>query len=176
MRLQLASVVLLTALCAVGLSACSKGQPGGESGHAHEHEGDEHAHGDMGPHDGHIVELGTEEYHAELVHDDATHKTGVYILGSDAKTAKPVEAKLVTINVLADGQTSQYQLPAVLQVGDEAGKASYFELVDEALCKIVCGESEAKNVQARLSLDIGGKPFGGVIETDAHEHEHDHGH
>jgi hypothetical protein len=175
MRLNFAAVVLLIGLCAVGLNGCSKGQPGGEAGHTHEHEGEEHAHADMGPHDGHIIELGSEEYHAELTHDDEANKVGVYLLGDDAKTAKPIEAASVTINVLADGQTSQYQLPATPQAGEEAGKASYFELVDETLCKLVAGKSEAKNTQARLSLDIGGKPFGGVIETDAHEHDHDHG-
>jgi hypothetical protein len=179
MRLRLPSLIVVFGLCVIGLNGCGTGQPGGaegEAGHAEEHADEEHAHSDVGPHDGHIIELGTEDYHVELTHDEATHKTGVYILGSDAKTAKPIDSASVTINVLADGQTSQYHLPAVPQAGEEAGRVSYFELVDAALCTVVCGESEAKNTQARLSLNIGGKPFVGMIETDPHEHEHGHEH
>ena len=50
---------------------------------AHEH--DEHAHAHEGPHHGSIVELGNEEYHAEIVHDDATGTVTVYLLDSSAK-------------------------------------------------------------------------------------------
>jgi hypothetical protein len=80
------------------------------------------------------------------------------------------------INVLADGETLQFELPAVPQAGEEAGKSSYFELVDENLNKIVAGKSEAKNTQARISFKIGDKPFVGMIETDPHDHDHGHGH
>ena len=69
---------------------------------------DEHAHEEEGPHGGHIIELGTEDHHAELTHDEATHKVGIYLLGGDAKTAAPIEAESVTINVAEDGKPSQY--------------------------------------------------------------------
>jgi hypothetical protein len=183
MRVHIATLFVAVGLCVIGFNGCGKGQPVGEVEHAdehghedeHAHEG-EHAHSDEGPHEGHIIELGTEDHHAELTHDEATNKVGIYLLGSDAKTAAPIEATSVKINVLADGETLQFELPAVPQPGEEGGKSSYFELVDEKLNKIVAGESEAKNTQARLSFNIGDKPFVGMIETDPHDHEHGHEH
>jgi hypothetical protein len=96
------------------------------------------------------------------------------LLGVDAKTIAPIDAQKVTINVAADGQPSQYELPAVPQAGETGEKSSYFEIVSEPLCKIVSGESGAKSTQARLSLDIGGKRYVGIIETAPHDHEHGH--
>jgi hypothetical protein len=143
-----------------------------EHGHAH----DDHGHGEEGPHGGHIIELGTEEHHAELTHDDATHKVGVHVLGSDAKSASPIDATSVTVNVSADGQPAQYILPAVPQAGEPAGQSSYFELVSEPLSIVVSGKSDKPNTNARINVAIGGQQFVGMIETSPHEHDHDHGH
>jgi len=170
---------LLIVVALTGFSGCGKkpapaGGDHAEAGHDHDH-GDAHDHAAEGPHGGHIIELGVENYHAELSHDDATHKIGVYLLGSDAKTAAPIDAPSVTINVAVDGTPTQYTLPATPQSGEAAGKASYFELVSEPLCKIVCGESESKNTTARLSITIDNKPYVGIIETEPHEHGHEHG-
>jgi len=174
MRILNITMNLLVAICLFGLNGCGKEPAAGITG------GDtaenEHDHAEEGPHDGHIIELGAEDHHAELTHDEATHKVGIYILGSDAKTAAPIEAESVTINVSADGTPSQYILPAVPQAGEEGAKSSYFELVSEPLCDIVCGESEAKSTQARVSMTIGGKPYVGLIETAPHEHDHGHDH
>lgn len=152
------------------------GRPAAEPAAGESAAADEHAHGSEGPHGGHIIELGTEEHHVELTHDEAEHRIGIYLLGRDAKTAAPIEAESVTINVSEDGQPSQYILPAVAQPGDAEGKATYFELVSEPLCTVVCGESEAVNTHARLNVTIDGKPYVGLIETAAHEHEHEHDH
>jgi hypothetical protein len=171
------AVVTVIVLCAAGLGGC-KGESkpgGGEAADAHEH-GHEHDHGEQGPHGGHIIELGAETHHAELTHDGASHKVGVYLLGGDAKSAAPIVAESVTINVSVDGQPAQYVLPAVPQTGEEGGKSSYFELDSEPLHTVVSGESESKNATARLSLQIDGKPYVGMIETAAHDHDHDHGH
>lgn len=176
MRIQLSAVGMLVGLCMIGLGGCG-GQSGAEKEHAEaEHAHDEHAHEVEGPHGGHIIELGSEKLHAELTHDEATHKVSVYILGSDVKTAAPIAAKEVNINIAEDGKASQFVLPAVPQAGESDGKPTYFELVSEPLCKIVCGESEAKNVRASLSFRDGEDPFVGIIETAPHEHEHEHEH
>lgn len=140
------------------------------------HDNDEHDHGDEGPHGGHIIELGTEDHHAELTHDEDSHRVGIYVLGDDAKTAVPIGAESVTINVSVDGQPSQYVLPAAPQAGESAGKSSYFELESESLHVVVSGESETPNTQARLSLTINGKPYRGTLEhghgpDNEHEHE-----
>ena len=171
MRILRFTLVLVLSACGIAFYGCSK--PGAPAGGVAEAE---HDHEELGPHDGHIIELGSEDYHAELTHDEETHKVGVYLLGSDAKTAAPIVAESVVINVSEDGAPKQFTLPAVPQPGEADGKSSYFEIVDESLCKIVCGESEAKSTQARLSLKIDDKPYVGMIETAPHDHDHDHGH
>ncbi len=71
---------------------------------------DAHDHSSEGPHHGTLVELGKEEYHAEVVH--AGDVVTVYILDARAEKAVPIEATEVTINVLHDGkrtvQVSRY--------------------------------------------------------------------
>jgi hypothetical protein len=136
----------------------------------------DHAHAEEGPHGGHIIELGAPNHHAELTHDDASHRIGVYILDGAAKAAAPIPEESVTINAAEDGESTAYVLPAVPQPGDGEGAASYFEIDSEELCKIICGDSEAERTTARISITIGGKPFIGIIETEPHDHDHNHDH
>ena len=166
-----------SAAALMGFPGC--GQQAAESGSApseHAAAHDDHDHSLEGPHGGHIIELGTEDYHAELTHDDAAHRVGIYFLGDDAKTAKPIDAKSVTINVSVDGQPTQYTLPAVPQPGETEEKSSYFELVSEPLHVVVSGESESPRTNARLNVTIDGKPYVGPIETEKHEHDHELAH
>jgi hypothetical protein len=167
------ALVAIYLLCAGGCSQSPVDATSARNATADAHN---HAHAEEGPHGGHIIELGTEKHHAELTHDEQSHSVGVYILDGAAKQAAPITAESVTINVAQDGEPTQYILPAVAQPNDGAEEASYFEIVSEPLCKIVCGESEAKTTTARISITIDGKPFIGIIETDPHEHGHDHGH
>jgi len=156
------------------IAGCSKGPSAAPaSGESHAHE--EHGHADEGPHGGHIIELGTEQYHVELTHEAETNRVGIYLLGSDAQTPAPIDAHSVMINVRVEGNPEQYILPAVPQPGDPSGKSSYFELVSEPLHKIVAGQSDSK-ATARLSIDIEGKRYSGLIETAAHDHDHAHDH
>lgn len=160
----------LVMTCLTGLQGCGKSQaPEGDTAAANH----EHAHDEAGPHNGHIIELGADGYHAELTHDDAEHRVGIYVLDGSAKSAAPIEAESVTIHVTVADKPSEYVLPAVAQTGDPEGKTSYFELVSEPLCKVVCGEVE--DTHARLNITIDGKPYVGLIETH-HEHDHDHDH
>jgi hypothetical protein len=163
--------IVLGLIFLAGLQGCNKAQaPDGDTATA-DHE---HSHDEAGPHNGHIIELGADGYHAELTHDDAEHRVGIYILDGAAKAAAPIDAQSVTIRVSVADKPSEYELPAVTQPSDPEGKASYFELVSEELCKIVCGDvEEAEN--ARVNITINGKPFVGIIETH-HEHDHDRDH
>jgi hypothetical protein len=152
-----------------GFQGCGK-SASGPTPPADAHAGeDEHAH-EEGPHGGQIIELGDEEYHAELTHDDATHKVGVYLLDSTAKAAAAIDAPSVAVNCRIDEKPEQFTLVAVPQPGEPAGSSSYFELVSEELCD----GWDAPNSVARLNVVIGGKPYVGLIET--HDHGHDHGH
>jgi hypothetical protein len=174
MRIHLLTGGMLMGVCMLGLNGCGKGPAGGEAGgldHGHGH-----VHAEIGPHGGEIVEIDAKNHHAEVVHDDATHKIGVYLLDGEGIKDAPIDAKSVMINVSEDGTASQYELPAVPQSGDAEGSSSYFEIVSEPLCGILCGESEAKLVQARLSLKMGEKPYVGFLKTSGHDHEHGHEH
>ena len=64
---------------------------------------DDHAHPEHGPHEGMLIELGKEEYHAELVHDDAAGTVTIYLLDGSAKNAVPITPEEVVINLKHDG-------------------------------------------------------------------------
>lgn len=136
--------------------------------HDHDHGGEGHAHPSEGPHHGDLIELGNEEYHAELVHTEEA--VTIYILDGAAKTAVSIDAAEVVINALVDDEPKQYQLTAAPQEGDGEGKASRFELKDSALVQALESESSAP----KLNVTINGTPFTGRIEHH-HDHEgHDH--
>ena len=133
--------------------------------------GDGHDHGDaghaeVGPHDGHLIELGKEEYHAELVHDEAAGKVTIYVLDSGAKKSVPIEAAELIINLKHDGKGEQFKLAAAPQEGDGEGKSSRFVSDDKELAE----DLDHEGTQARLVIEIGGKSFTGEIK-----HDHDHG-
>jgi len=131
----------------------------------------EHDHPTEGPHHGDLVELGNEEYHAEIVHGDGGD-ISIYVLDSHAEKAVPIEAAEVVINLTHDGKAEQFKLPATPDAGDPAGKSSKFSLKDEELASDLDKEGTA----AKLVLSINGKSFTGKIE---HHHEgagHDHAH
>jgi hypothetical protein len=127
---------------------------------------DDHDHG-AGPHGGAIVELGADEYHAEVVVDTKSHALRVYLLGPDAKTATPVAATEVTIKT-EDNQS--LSLKAKPQDGDVAGKASLFELADE---KAVDDLAKAGYLHGSLQMEIDGKPFRGDVDAHFDGSSHD---
>ena len=144
-------------------------KPAAETAH---HEGDGHAehdeagHPEEGPHNGHLIELGKEEYHAELVHDDATHTITLYLLDGSAKKMVPVAEKELTINLVAGGKPTQFKIPATPQSDDPSGQSSRFELVDETLCEAL----DDPKSKARLMLTIAGKQFSGDMAHEDHDH------
>lgn len=170
--LTLLSYVLLAAVVTVGLTGCSNAPSttgGSDSGeHDHDH-GDEHAHPSEGPHHGSLIELGEEEYHAELVHDDDAGSVTIYLLDSAAEEAVPIEASDVTINVQHDGQGAQFKLAAT-DVAE--GKASKFVSTDAALAEAL----DAEGAEPQLVVSISGKQYRGSVAHDHGHDEHDHDH
>jgi hypothetical protein len=174
--MKLHRLFVLSSVVAVGmfgLAGCS-----GESDIEHPEvptntEEDQHTHDMHGPHDGHIIELGTEEYHAELTHDEAAHKVTVYILDGSAKNAAPIAAESLTINLVADGKPMQFTLAAMPLEGED-GVCSRFGLESEELLH----ELEEEGSKPRLSFSVGDTQFNGDIELGDHDHDHgdDHDH
>jgi hypothetical protein len=123
-----------------------------------------------GPHGGAIVELGDDEYHAEIVIDAKSHALRAFLYGPDAKTAAAVAAAEIAI-VTEDQKT--LKLKAAPQDGDGEGKASKFELIDEASVGQVVS---AGFLHGSLQIEVDGKPYRGDVDAhfDGGSHE-DHG-
>jgi len=133
---------------------------------------DEHAHLSEGPHHGDLVELGNEEFHAEVVHGEGG-RVSVYILDSSAKAAVPIDATELTINITHDGNAEQFKLPADRDAADPEGKSSRFSLKDEELAS----DLDSHDAAAKLVVMINGKSYSGKIAHDHDaEHKHDDGH
>jgi len=157
----------LTLIAVIGCRESKQNAPAANSSST---AADEHDHPTEGPHQGSLIELGNEEYHAELVHDDAAGTVTIYLLDSAATVAVPVDAKQLQINLSHDGEAEQFELLATPEAGDPPGKASKFVSSDAELAE----ELDHEGVQAQLVVSIAGKQYRGAIEHD-HDHEgHDH--
>lgn len=166
--LRLLTIAALAAYLPLSLTGCrppNDVKKNSSKGHDHDHDHD-HAHG--GLHDGHVLELGNEEYHAEWTHDDDSGKVDVYILDKTMKKEVPIAAESLTINTKVGDKEKAYTLEAV-NAAD--GKASQFQITDKTLLTIL--SSVGEGTTATLDVNIDGKPY--TQKFEAHS-EHDHGH
>lgn len=146
-----------------GESEALQGQLVGET-HDNEHDvanEDAHNHSAEGPHGGHLIVLGNEEYHVELTHDESTHTVTVYLLDTAAAESATADQSVIVLQLFQDGDFVDYTLKAT-------DGASKFSVADEKLCDAL---SHADEVHGRLKVTIAGKPYTGVIEHHAHAHE-----
>lgn len=162
--------LLTLVACLSTFLGCGGGQQPDPNKPAAHHEGDGHDHGHAseGPHRGTLVELGKEEYHAEVVHDDAAGTVTIYLLDSAAKKAVPIDAPEVLINLTHDGNAEQFKLAASPDQGDPEGKSSRFVSSDKELSE----DLDAKGTKPQLVVVIDGKQFRGDIAHDHEGHEH----
>lgn len=126
-----------------------------------------HAHPSEGPHGGDLIELGNEEYHAELLDQDGIT---IYILDAFATQTTAIEAVDITINLSHDGTPAQFKLTAAPTEDDPDGRSSRFTSADKELVEHL---HEEENVEGTLVLQINGKSYRGKL---THEHEGGHGH
>ena len=155
---------------AVGLAIGCTSEPPAPPVSAGPAAGHDHAHPHEGPHGGHLIELGEEEYHAELVHDDATHTVTIYLLDGAAKNAVAVDATELALNLVADGKPQQFALAARPSPGDAPGQSSRFESADETLCEAL----DKPKTTGRLNITIAGTPYVGQVESlEEHGHAHE---
>ena len=156
-RLSMTAFFVLSLL--FGSIGCGDKPAGNGAPAAH---GEEHA--GHGPHQGQLIELGAEEYHAELVHDEKAGTVTVYFLDGSAKQNVPIDVPEITINLKHDGKGEQFKLAAQPDAGDPPGKSSRFVSREAELAK----DLDTEGVEAHLSTSINGKPFSSAIE-----HHHD---
>jgi hypothetical protein len=151
------AIALTTAGC--GVSECD----GVDCGHDHGQTA--HIHPTLGPHQGELIELGDEEYHAELVLDDAAESVTVYLLDAHALDAVGADAVEAKINVVHDGAAEQFPLQPSPQLFDAQGQTSRFISGD----KQVHHALEHIHDPVQLVVAIGGKQYRGSIDR---EHQH----
>lgn len=158
---------VLTAAGCISSEPPKKPAANGGEEHGHDHA---HVHG---PHNGHIIELGDEEYHAEWLHDEETDLVTVYILDKDMKET-PVTADMLTITVIhygTDGKATETPynlLPANASEGDMP-KASKFELTNKRL-QTDLSAITPKAIEAKFAAKINGKDYAAEITHDEHHH------
>jgi len=131
-----------------------------------------HAHPSTGPHDGHLIELGKEEYHAELIHDDASKSVTIYLLDGKVQQTISTDAPELMLNLVINEKPLQFKLTPSPGDLDAEGKASRFASCDEQLLAAL----ESENTSGRLNITINGKPYSGDVEHHGHEadaHHHD---
>lgn len=130
-----------------------------------------HDHPTKGPHGGSLIELGKEEFHAELIHDELGGTVTIYVLDNKAKNAVPISATEVVINLKHDGKGEQFKLAASPQESDEKGKSSRFVSKDKELVE----DLDHAGADPRLVIDVNGKSFTGEMHHEHSEKEHSHG-
>lgn len=182
MRTPFASVCLtaLATLSFCTLAGCGSGSPTGGTptepaghyeGDGHDHSGDAgETHPTEGPHGGHLIELGDEEYHAELTHDEATQTVTVYLLDGAGESPVSVPLDRIMLQLFRDGQFVDY---ALMASSGQAGAASEFEVVDAGLCDALCSDDELKG---RIQVTIDGTSYSDAIENAAHAGHEEEGH
>lgn len=167
--------LLVCALIAIAVSGCGESDRPAASSHV-ETSGPqvtigplhEHAHASTGPHGGALIELGN-EFHAELVHDDAAGTVTVYVLDAGGRNALPIDATEISVNLKHDGRGEQFKLAAVSDAGDPTGKSSRFVSSEKELAE----DLDHEGAEPQLAVVIDGKQYRGAI---SHEHGHDDGH
>ncbi|MGC4001813.1 MAG: hypothetical protein QM811_01120 [Pirellulales bacterium] len=119
--------------------------------------------GHSGKHGGTLIELGQEEYHAELVIDEKSGLCTIYLMDGALAKDVPIPAKELTINLTVKGKPEAHVLAAKPQTGDPAGQSSRFETADKTLHESL----EDHDTKGRLAVEINGKPYSGDVK---HQH------
>lgn len=127
----------------------------------------EHDHAAHGPHDGELLEVGKEEFHVELIVDEAKKQMVVYLLDKEVKTYVAIDSPFVAVNLLVNGKPAQVKLKPMPQETDQKGFSSCFGIASPELIDAL----HAPKADAKLALKIGKKAYSVPI---IHEHDHDH--
>ncbi|MCH1495785.1 MAG: hypothetical protein L7U72_11170 [Rubripirellula sp.] len=133
---------------------------GDDHAHDHDHSVEGHAHG-VGPHDGTIADWGGGKYHVEFTVDHDSQTATVYVLGTDEKTATPINAESIELSLV--DPAIQIVLSAQPLDGDPEGTSSRFVGTDEKLGLVQEHEGTMTGV-------IDGTPYSGDFKEKAHDH------
>lgn len=155
------SGLLFAAVCTVSIAAQAFGAPPPAKAGAH-------GHVEVGPHKGMLIELGEEEYHAELLVDENTHTVSIFLLDGAGKNNFAIPAKEITVTLKHDGKPESFKLKAKPQKSDSVGMSSMFTLKDEEFVD----DLHHKGSDPRLMLTINGKSYAAKIELNHKDGDH----
>lgn len=142
-------------------SESDHGHDHGPGGHDHSEEG--HAHG-VGPHAGTVADWGGGKYHVEFTVDHDKQQATVYILGSDEKTATPIDAESIELSI--KDPEMQVTLKASPQESDPQGKSSRFIGTHERLGVV-------QEYAGTMTGVVNDTPYSGDFKEEAHgDHSH----
>jgi hypothetical protein len=132
-------------------------------GDSHDHSVEGHAHG-VGPHDGTIADWGGGKFHVEFTVDHDKQQATVYVLGSDEKSATPIDAESIELSIT--DPEMQVTLAAQPQKGDPEGKSSRYVGTHEKLGVV-------QEYAGTMTGVVDGIPYSGDFKEEAHgDHEH----
>ncbi|MBM4005334.1 MAG: hypothetical protein FJ295_18920 [Planctomycetes bacterium] len=127
----------------------------------HEHHDHAHMHG---PHGGHVLELGHEDYHAEWMEDDASGRITVILLDDKVEKEVAIDDAEIEIRTKVAGEEKSFKLPSA---GEADKPSARFETEDKTLLAIL--EAAGKDgTEAQLLVRIKGKEYAGNFAP--HEH------
>ncbi len=167
-------VLALSVAASLGLAGCTPSEPAARPFTPHDdvtNIAPPEAHQEHGPNGGHIVELGEEEFHAEVAMDKA-RKLTVYLLDGEVKHAKPVENGTLQIATQVDGKEVVLDLVAAPLDTEKDGHCSRFELAAD---KVPGAVMDIEGLTGDLSLKFGDKSLKSSL-TESHDHGHAHAH
>jgi hypothetical protein len=150
---------------------CNQGAPEVPSGAETASEGEDHHghdHASEGPHGGHILGLGNEEYHLEWLHNESGKLT-FYLLDATAKEDVSTTAKSISIETVVKDETTTV---AVNSTTPDAESHNRFEVIDPVLLQRL--ELVGHGVTAKATVSIEDKEYTGEFEHDDHGHGHSH--
>ena len=164
-RFSLHASLLLTLTLALGCGEADKPAPKpattpaasttpAKDDHGHKHA----AHGE-GPHEGAVADWGGGKFHVEFTVDHDKQEATVYILGDDEKTATPIKAATILLNI--NDPKFQVELAASPLKGEAEGTSSRFVGKHESLGKV-------QEFAGSISGEVDGTPYVGDFKEEPH--------
>ncbi|MDB4862592.1 hypothetical protein OAI33_04825 [Pirellulaceae bacterium] len=160
--------IIATSFLMVG---CNQGVPEAPSEAETASEGDDHHghdHASEGPHGGHILGLGDEEYHLEWIHNDSGKLT-FYLLDAAVKEDVKTSANSISITTTVKEETKTVTVSTTTPDATEHNK---FELIDPNTKELL--GLVGHGVTASASVKIGEQDYTGEFEHQDHGHGHAH--
>ena len=111
------------------------------------------------------VEIGKEEFHAELVVNESKKQMVIYLLDKDAKSFIAIEAPFLAANFMLAGKPVQVQLKSIPQDFDQNGMSSCFGAVSPELIDAL----HAAKSDPKLAVRIRNKSY---VTKIIHKHDH----